>query len=156
MLETPHITQTTDQLTAFIHLAVPRREIQKVMGPGINEVMETVAAQGKTPAGPWFAHHLRMDPAVFEFNICVPVTTPVVPQGRVKPGHLAAATVARTVYRGPYEGLYGAWSEFDAWVAANRYNPRGDLWECYVLGPEATADPANYRTELNRPLRMPD
>jgi hypothetical protein len=31
--------------------------------------MAAVAAQGIAPAGPWFTHHLRMDPATFDFEI---------------------------------------------------------------------------------------
>jgi effector-binding domain-containing protein len=60
--------------------------------------------------------------------------------------------VARTVYRGPYEGLGTAWGEFNAWIAANGHTPAPDLWECYVAGPESSPDPATWRTELNRPL----
>jgi effector-binding domain-containing protein len=122
------------------------------MGPGIAELMAAVAAQGIAPAGPWFTHHLRMDPATFDFEIGVPVTAQVAASGRVKPGHLPATTVARTVYHGPYEGLGGAWGELDAWIAANGHTPGPDLWECYVVGPEANPDPANWRTQLNRPL----
>lgn len=36
----------------------------------------------------------------------------------VKAGQLPAATVARTVYHGPYEGRGATWAEFLAWVAA--------------------------------------
>ena len=152
MLDTPQITQTTTQLTAVIHLTIPREEMRNVMGPGIGELMAAVAAQGIAPAGPWFAHHLKMDPATFDFEICLPVTAPVAASGRVKAGHLPATTVARTVYHGPYEGLSDAWDEFDAWIAANGHTPRPDLWECYVVGPEASPNPANWRTQLNRPL----
>ena len=62
MLDTPQIIKTTAQLTAVIHLTVPRAEIRNVMGPGIGEVRAAIAAQGIAPAGPWFTHHLRMDP----------------------------------------------------------------------------------------------
>ena len=86
MLDTPEITQSTAQPIAFIHLTVPRAEIQNVMGPGLSEVMAAVAAQGISPAGPWFTHHLRMDPDTFDFEICVPVTTPVAAAGRVQAG----------------------------------------------------------------------
>jgi effector-binding domain-containing protein len=122
------------------------------MGPGISEVMAAVAAQGIAPTGPWFTHHLRMDPAIFDFEICVPVSTPVAPVGRVKPGQLPAARVARTIYRGPYEGLGAAWGEFDAWIASQGLTPGPDLWEVYAVGPESSPDPADWRTELNRPL----
>jgi effector-binding domain-containing protein len=122
------------------------------MGPGIRELMATVAAQGIGPAGPWFTRHLRMDPEIFDFEISVPVTAPVVAAGRVKPSHLPAAKVAWTVYRGPYEGLADAWVEFNAWIAANGHTPAENLWECYVAGPEKDPDPSTWRTELNRPL----
>jgi hypothetical protein len=93
MIDKPQIVQTDAQLTAIIHLTIPREEIRNVMGPGINELMSTIAAQGIAPAGPWFDHHLKMDPDIFEFEISVPVTAPVVAAGRVKPSQLPAATV---------------------------------------------------------------
>jgi effector-binding domain-containing protein len=152
LIDTPQITQTVPQLTAFIHLTIPRQEIRNVMGPGLSEVKAAIAAQGIAPAGPWFTHHLRMDPGTFDFEICVPVTVPVAANGRVKPGQLPTTKVAWTVYHGPYEGLGAAWGEFDAWVASNGYTPGPDLWECYIAGPESSPDPSTWRTELNRPL----
>ena len=127
MLDTPQITQTAAQLTAIIRLTVPREEIRDVMGPGIGEVRAAVAAQGIAPAGPWFTHHLRMDPVTFDFEVGVPVAAPVVAVGRVKAGHLPATKVARTVYRGAYEGLAAAWGEFMAWIAAEGHTPGPDL-----------------------------
>jgi effector-binding domain-containing protein len=93
-----------------------------------------------------------MDPKVFDFEVGVPVSKPVAPAGRVEPGELPAATVARTVYHGGYEGLGNAWGEFDRWLAAEGHKAAGSLWECYVSGPESGSDPAKWRTELNRPL----
>jgi effector-binding domain-containing protein len=152
MIDPPQIIKNPAQLTAVIRLTIPRSEIRSVMGPGIGELMAAVAAQGIGPAGPWFSHHFRMDPEIFDFEICIPVTAPVVAAGRVQPGHLPESRVARTVYHGPYEGLGAAWGEFNAWIASNGHEPAQDLWECYVAGPETSPDPATWRTELNRPL----
>jgi effector-binding domain-containing protein len=152
MIDKPQITRITAQLTARIHLTVPRAEMRDVMGPGLGEVRAAVAAQGIAAVGPWFTHHLRTDPDVFDFEICVPVTGPVVATGRVKPGEWPAMTVARTVYHGGYEGLGDAWGEFMAWIEAEGHRPGPDLWERYAAGPEAGPDPATWRTELNRPL----
>jgi effector-binding domain-containing protein len=152
MFDTPVIVETAAQLTAAIRLTIACEEIRNVMGPGLTELMVTVATQGIAPTGPWFTHHLRMDPDVFDFEICLPVAEPVVATGRVKPGRLPAAKVARTIYHGSYERLGDAWGEFDAWITANGLVPASDLWECYVAGPESSPDPANWRTELNRPL----
>ena len=152
MIEEPQIVRTAARQVAMIRLTVPSSEIHDVMGPGIREVMDTLAAQGITPAGPWLTHHVRRPTDVFDFEICVPVTTPVVPGGRVKPGMLPAATVARTVYYGSYEGLAAGWGEFMSWIEAKGHTPREDLWETYVVGPESGSDSSKWRTELNRPL----
>ena len=96
--------------------------------------------------------HLKLDPEVFDFEISVPVSRPVAAAGRVRPGQLPAATVARTVYRGRYEGLGSAWEEFTEWIEANGHTPAPNLWECYIAGPESSPDPSAWRTELNRPL----
>jgi effector-binding domain-containing protein len=152
MLDSPQIIQSSPQLTATIHLTVPREEIGRVMLPGLEELKATVAAQGVAVTGPWFTHHLRMDPAIFDFEICLPVASPVAPAGRVNPGELTAATVARTNYRGPYEGLGDAWGDFMEWIEAEGHTPAADLWEVYLRGPESGPDPANWCTELNRPL----
>jgi hypothetical protein len=81
MIDTPQIVESAPQLTAIIRLTIPRAEIRNVMGPGIGELMDTVAAQGIGPAGPVYSYHLRMDPGVFDFEIGVPVTKPVTPAG---------------------------------------------------------------------------
>ena len=93
-----------------------------------------------------------MDPAVFDFEVGVSVTKPVISQGRVLPGVLRATNVARAMYSGPYEGLGAAWGEFEEWIVSNGYKAAPDLWEFYVTGPESGSDPAKWRTEFNRPL----
>jgi effector-binding domain-containing protein len=152
MLDKPEIVRTESRPAAVIRLTIPRSEIQTAMGPAIKEVIAAVAAQGIRPAGPVFSHHFRMDPATFDFEVGVPVAAPVSAVGRVKPGQLPAARVARAVYRGPYDGLGGAWSELGRWIVAEGHSPAANLWECYVAGPESGPDPAAWSTELNRPL----
>ena len=152
MIDTPHIAECPAQAIACIRLTIPRAEIQKVMGPGIQEVMAVVAAQGIGPVGPWLTHHLRMDPAVFDFEIAVPVSRAVTPVGRVEAGELRATRVSRTVYRGGYEGLGDAWGQHMKWIAEQGLTPAADLWEVYTKGPESSPDPSAWCTELNRPL----
>ena len=153
MMDSPTILQSQAQLTAVIHIKVPRDEIQAVMGPAIGEVMSAITAQGQAPAGPVFSHHFRLNPDHFDFEIGVPVAQTIAAVGRVVPGHLAARQVARTVYHGSYDGLGSAWREFDQWIQAQGLRPAEDLWECYTLGPESSPDPARWRTEFNRPLQ---
>jgi uncharacterized protein YndB with AHSA1/START domain/effector-binding domain-containing protein len=152
LIEVPTIAETTPQLAAAIHVTVPRSEIRTVMGSGLNEIMTAVKSQGIGPAGPWFTHHLKMNSATFDFEICVPVSAPVTPTGRVVSRQIPAAKVARTMFEGSYEQLPEGWRAFDHWMAASGHKPAPDLYECYAVGPESSSNAADWRTELRRPI----
>lgn len=152
MVDTPHLTQTVAQHTAIIPLIIPRDEMQEVFKVCVGELVAAITAQGITPAGPLFTHHLKITPEVFNFEMCFPVSTPVAASGRMKPSQWPAMKVARTVYHGPYEGLPDAWGEFMDWIEASGHKPASDLWECYLTNPDSDPDPSNWLTELNRPL----
>jgi len=152
MLDKPKIVQTIAQLTAVIPLKIAKDPIRVMMGPGIQELMSTVAAQGIKPTGAWMSRHFKIDESGWDFEITIPVATAVKPQGRVTPSELSPRKVARAIYRGPYEGLATAWQELDGWARANGHSPAVDLWEQYVKGPESGTDPSKWETELNRPL----
>jgi uncharacterized protein YndB with AHSA1/START domain/effector-binding domain-containing protein len=152
LIDTPVITETSPQLAAAIHVRIARSQVQSVMGPGLTEIMTAVKDQRIGPAGPWFTHHLTMNPATFDFEICVPVSSPVRPIGRVVHKELPAVRVARAVYQGPYERLADGWKEFDRWMAVNGHVAGPDLYECYTVGPESGANAAEWRTELRRPV----
>lgn len=152
MLETPQFVQTDEQLTAVIHLAVSRAEIEHVMDAAIDELISTLAAQGVTPAGPCFSFHWKKPSDIFDFEVGFPVEKPITPAGRVKMSKLPAARIARATYRGDYEGLASAWGEFCAWLESEGLDTQDSLWECYIVGPASTPAPDQWRTELNRPL----
>lgn len=152
MIDIPHIYNTSVQHTATIQLTVPRTKIQSVMGPAIQEVMSAVAAQGATLTGPVFSYHLKLPSDVFNLEVGVPVAKAIAQSGHVMPSFLPKARVARTIYRGPYEGLGEAWGELNRWIASQRLEAASSLWECYAVGPQAGSDSSAWQTELNRPL----
>lgn len=100
MIESIRIIRTKPQTIAFIPITVAREEIRRVMGPGLTELRAALAAQNVAVTGPWFTHHLRNPGATFDFEICLPIQTAVVPSGRMRPGQWSAMTVAQTVYHG--------------------------------------------------------
>ncbi|MDE2363774.1 MAG: GyrI-like domain-containing protein [Hyphomicrobiales bacterium] len=152
MISPPQIVQTQAQPAAVIHLKIPRSEMMKEFGPAVGELMAALTEQGVAPTSAVFAHHLTTSAHYFDFELGVTVASRVKPAGRVNPGELPAARVARTIYTGPYEGLFGAWGAFDEWMNARGLAKAPDLWEVYETGPQTTPDPAGWRTELNRPL----
>ena len=152
MIDTPQLIQTEEQLTAVIHLTVPRAEISIVMGPAIAEIMSIITAQGATITGPCFSYHPKRPTDIFDFEVGFPVSQPITAAGRVKMSKLPAVKVVQTIYQGGYEGLGAAWGEFCKWIEAKELNVQESLWECYLTDPESNPDPDTWRTELNRPL----
>ncbi|HAN55519.1 MAG TPA: hypothetical protein DCQ77_04720 [Betaproteobacteria bacterium] len=99
MIDTPYITHSPAQLAAVIHLNIPRATMMQVFGPAVDELLAALASQDITPNGSAFAHHLTMSPDRFDFELGFFVSTPVTAVGRVQPGQLRAAKVARTSAR---------------------------------------------------------
>ena len=73
MIDNPEIVQTTAHQAAVIRLTIPRSEMMKAFGPAVQELMSTLADQGVKPVGAVFAHHLRMPPDMFDFELGVEV-----------------------------------------------------------------------------------
>jgi effector-binding domain-containing protein len=152
MIEPLRVVQTTAQHTALISIQVPRAEIQRVMGSGLMELKAAVAAQNIAVTGPWLTHHLRDPGAVFDFEICLPVVSPVAPVNRVRPGQWPAMTIAQTTYHGGFEGLGSAWGEFIDMIKAAGHKTADGLYEIYAVGPETSRDPAAWRTVLSKEI----
>jgi len=153
MIESPKILHVKTEAAAVIHLTIPRSEMMKVFGPAVGELMAALANQSVRPISAIFARHLKMSADAFDFELGVKVGLPVKATGRVKPGELPSATVAHTIYSGPYEGLPSAWGQFSNWLRENRHQPAETLWELYAVGPESTPNAADWRTELFQPLK---
>lgn len=151
-IDTPELVHTDRQLIAVIPLVVPRYDIQRAIGAGLRELRGAIAGQGIRIIGPWFTHHFRRPADTFDFEICLPVSSELTATGNVKASEFPAATMARTVYCGSYDGLGAAWSELGAWIALKGHTAESDFWERYLEGPETTAEPADWQTELIRPL----
>jgi len=89
--DTPEIIQTKAQEAAVIRLTIPRSEMMKVFGPAVGELMGALAAQGVEPVGAVFAHHLKMTPDTFDFELGVKVSAPVKATGTGSWAQLYAA-----------------------------------------------------------------
>jgi effector-binding domain-containing protein len=152
MIETPQIVQTETLTMARLYAKVPTSQIQTEMGKLVQEVAAEIAKQGIAITGPWFTHHFRRPDDFFDFEVCMPVATPIKPAGRVQPGEWPAMKVIRTIYRGNYTGLPAAWGEFMQWTDNEGLNLSPEIWERYLVNPGTESDPAKWATEMNRPL----
>lgn len=151
MIDTPQIVQTEDERYAFIHVVIPRSEMHAVLPPTLRELFAAAEAQG-LPIVPWFAHHLGLSDATFDFEVCLPVAETFVPAGRVGVGIWPAGPVARTFFHGDYPGLPAAWAEFGTWIEQRGHRRAGHLYERYTVHQGITKDRAAFVTELSWPL----
>jgi effector-binding domain-containing protein len=152
MIDTPKVVQTQELLAAVIPFKIRREEMMTVFGPAVEELVKVLKGQGIAPASAIFAHHLRMTPEHFDFEMGFVVDRPVKGEGRVIPSKLPATKVMRTIYRGGYEGLPGAWGEFDAWMKKEGVQQGEGLWELYDKGPQTSPDPTKWETVLSKPV----
>jgi effector-binding domain-containing protein len=151
-LDPPQVLDLPAFKVARVHVVTPAAKIMTAMNEGLNELRGALAAQGVEPTGPWLTHHRKVPDGTFDFEICLPVASEVRPEGRVEMGEIRAARTARTTYRGDYAGLGEAWGRFMGWIDGQDVTTAPDLWEVYTVGPETSPNPADWRTQLNRPL----
>ena len=125
MLEALHVTDSPAMLAAVIRFKIPQMELPSVMGPAVGELLATLKAQGLTPAGPLFNHYLSMEGGLFDFEVGVPVSTPVAPAGRVVPGELPAAKVVRPLIKGPTPAFITPGASLESSPRERGISPRG-------------------------------
>ncbi|MBS1813712.1 MAG: metalloregulator ArsR/SmtB family transcription factor [Acidobacteria bacterium] len=152
-IEMPQVVETGPIQMATLRAKVPAREIQMQMGALLRELSDEIQAQGVQVTGPWFTHHFRRPDEFFDFELCIPVATPVKASGRVQPGEWPTMKVVRTVYTGPYQGLAAGWGEFLGEIEKMGISISPEIWERYLVGPDTESDPEKWRTELNRPVQ---
>jgi effector-binding domain-containing protein len=120
---------------ALVRAHVAHDGIGDFLGGAFAEVMSVVEQQGRRPVGAPFGRY-RMTDGGFDVEAGFPVDAPVTAQGRVEPGTLPGGTVARAMYRGPYDGVAAAYDAVIRSVQDSGDQVAGDPWECYLDGPE--------------------
>lgn len=141
------------QRTAVVRVTARPAQIGETFRGVLPEVLDSVTRQGVSVAGPPFARFFDYSPEQADFEVGVPVSAPLAPEGRVEPGELPGGRAARTVHHGPYDGLQRAHDAVGDWVLAHDHDPAGAVWEVYLTAPGQTEDPGRWETEVVWPLR---
>ena len=106
-------------------------------------------------AGPPFAIYYEMPQGdqPIDMEVGVPVSSEASPLHDMSTHMLPGVTVAATVYKGPYDEIGPAYDEVMNWVASHGYQPSGAPREAYLNSPDEVKSPAEYLTEVVRPVR---
>jgi hypothetical protein len=134
-------------------LAAVRREVMpgavgSAWGPAVGQVWKFIRGQ----PGLWtdghniFVYHHPKEPgAPLVCDFGVEVTRTFETTGEVYATETPGGEAAVAVHRGPYDRLNEAYTAIEQWMAANRRESAGQVWEIYG---DPTPDPANTETTV--------
>ncbi len=134
-------------------LAAVRREVApgalaSTWGPALDKVWEVIRSQPAlwtTGHNVFLYHHPKQAGAPVMCDFGVEVTRTFEPVGDVYATETPAGEAAVAVYRGPYDRMNAAYTAIDRWMAANRREAAGHVWEIYG---DPTPDPADTETTI--------
>lgn len=88
-----------------------------------------------------------------ELEVCLPVEQEVA--ASAGGWELDGGTAVRTIYRGPWDDTWQAYSILLAELARGGHEIRGPVRESYLVDERDTDDPQRYVTEITWPVRVP-
>lgn len=147
------------------HVAVLRRRVTADgVGPAVAEGFATIAAAvGRSGAGFAGPPTLVMTELVDadgggegEVELAFPTAAPFHGLGDVVGEERPAELAASTVHRGPYEEIGPAYTAVEQWVTEHGHAATGATREVYLNGPQEAPTPADYLTEVQVPIAIPD
>lgn len=124
------------------------------IGGGFEKVFNFVGRIGLYPAGPPFTVYYDMEEKQedIDLEVCVPVANVTDGEGDVRGWSLDGGQVASLVHEGAYDTVGAAYQDLMRWMGENGYKPSGPPRETYLVGPEDTDNPEQYKTEIVFPV----
>jgi effector-binding domain-containing protein len=140
--------------TATVRETVGRDDIPAAIGRIFQAVTQATRKQRIEHNGSPFARYHSFGDLV-DLEAGVPVKSPILPEGTVKPSDLPGGPAAIAVHAGPYEGLADTYAAIEAWLASTGRTASGGPWEIYLTDPSTEPDPGKWLTEVIYPLQKP-
>lgn len=136
----------------FIRRRVARSELPNMLAECFGTLFGHGQSTGLPIVGSPLARYVAMGPGPWIVDAGMPIASRAPAAGEMQPGSLPAGPTAFAVHIGAYEQLPETHAAIERWIAAQGYQGAGDPWESYVTDPSQHPDPAEWRTEVYRPL----
>ncbi len=139
---------------AAVAETVGRADLGAWFAGAVAEVLATLATQHVEPAGPGGS---VVSDAFFadesgEITVFVPTSVAVEPAGRVVHLRLPPVELAVIEHAGPHDGIDRTYGALAAHVAERALSVDSAIRERYLVGPDDTDDPSQWRTEIGWPI----
>ena len=126
------------------------------MGTKIGELMQVAGQQSIEFQGSPFSMYLNSpqdvkSPAEYKWLVGVPVPPGAKVAAPLMKGEYKYTLVARTMYKGPYNGVASTYAAVFAFIGRNGYRPAGPIMEMFWNDP-MTVPPAELLTEIIVPV----
>jgi effector-binding domain-containing protein len=152
------IKETPKQPVVTVRRHTTFDKLGETMTESMRAILGCVEPKGAWPTGAPFAiYHnapFRPDDVDVEFGVPLSDTcTAVGTSAEIAASELPPGSVAFAVHEGPYEEISAAYAALDDWLRKSGRHLAGPPREIYLVGPNQTGDPAEYRTEIDVPLQ---
>ena len=152
-MTTPTLITLDSVTTAVVRGVVPTDELPAFFDRAFSTLTEVLGGQGVQMTGAAFGLYQAEPGDTADLEVGFPTDRPVKEVGDVVNSSLPGGRVARVVHEGSFDGLGGAWERLTAWIGGQGLRPSTPFWEVYLTEPSPDMDPADLRTELNRPVQ---
>ena len=132
---------------------VPMTAFQEFFGRAFGAAAADLGRQGSAPAGPPVALYRGPVTTTVDVTAGFPVGQPVTPGPGLVTAALPGGSTVETVHTGSYDSLPATYAEVTSWIAAQGLTPWQEMWEEYLVGPDAEPDPSRWQTRIVFPVR---
>lgn len=144
--------EVEDQPVLSIRRHLATDDLPAFVGESCEKLFARLSLLEVPPNGAPFVIYHAFGPGDIDAEVCAPALHPVAGSGEMEFRVLPAATVARTVHTGPYDGLGAAYTELTEWIGDHGFESAGPPRERYLTEPGPNLAPADYVTEIEFPV----
>lgn len=153
MTPTIQVREVPARPALLVHARFPNDQIGHELGRIFGDVMRWAGRHEVHTAGPAFARYASWDAEQCELDAGVVVDAPPTStDAPISVGKIGGCLAACATHVGPYEELHATYDSMQAWMAANGYEPAGQMWEEYLTSPRNTP-PERAKTAIYWPVR---
>jgi DNA-binding transcriptional MerR regulator len=136
-------------------LTVRIAELGPAIGRALAATQRLIAERDGQPGGaPFTIYHTGLErEEALAIEVGWPLAAPLRETRTIGQEVLAGGLVARTVHRGPYEQIGGAFAAIATWMQRHHRETAGAPWESYLTAPDNTGDRSQLVTAVSWPIR---
>lgn len=143
----PELTTAVAETTAAVS------EIGDWLGQAFGAVAQACAESHCPMAGPPFARYRMLGEGRFAIQAGFPTLGAVASAEGVHASTLPGGPAAVTTHLGRFDEMVPGYRALEKWLSDHGYAAAGDPWEVYLTDPDASPDPATWRTDIVQPYR---